>query len=422
MMRRRRCLMVALVVFTLHATLAYVAPFQPSHEQRTASVSAMIPKMFSSSATEKSWVNHEEDNAVLEPISRQTRIVSPLSLILATLTGSSSAAEAATKPADRGTQKQQQQTASSSSFETAIRTYFPGAQPSSVVANRVVTALRHRNYTPTNTLLGSSVCSDEINQTPTSMVPSLERALSSSGAFGIPARGSRRGTFQLGGLGGLPFVGTSGMTAFYHHTPHLHQQQKQKVGGTSLAADTSTTTTGKLVILFGPHVGISESGELGKIVRPGMQEETASCGAATAAYQAISQEASRTKGSIATTRGENGSHFDFQEEYIIDNLKKKLATLAGKEAKGGDETIAFVTKKMYELVWDLIKLEIDAVTAKDDFWTDVSEITLLGGIIINRNAKSGEDYFQPLTMKYVNLKGEQTIFDDVFGNKETRST
>lgn len=173
MMRRRRCLMVALVVFTLHATLAFVAPFQPSHEQRTASVSAMIPKMFSSSSTEKSWGNPEEDNAVLEPISRQTRIVSPLSLILATLTGSSSAAEAATKPADRGTQKQQQQTASSSSsFETAIRTYFPGAQPSSVVANRVVTALRHRNYTPANTLLGSSVCSDEINQTPTSMVPS----------------------------------------------------------------------------------------------------------------------------------------------------------------------------------------------------------------------------------------------------------
>ena len=169
-------------------------------------------------------------------------------------------------------------------------------------------------------------------------------------------------------------------------------------------------------------MGISESGELGKIVRPGMQEETASCGAAMAAYQAISQEASRLKRSAPTTRGERGSHFDFQEDYIIDNLRKKLATLAGKEAKGGDEAIAFVTNKMYELVWDLIKLEIDAVTVKDDFWTDVSEITLLGGIIINRNAKSGEDYFQPLTMEYVDLNGEHNVLDEVFGNKVTRST
>jgi hypothetical protein len=49
-----------------------------------------------------------------------------------------------------------------------------------------------------------------------------------------------------------------------------------------------------------------------------------------------------------------------------------------------------------------------------EFWTEISEITVLGRIVINRNAKCGEDYFQPLMMKSLTAKGEQNLYNDVF--------
>lgn len=469
--RTRRCLILVLAIvgFTLHATLAFVAhaptPFQPFHGlQQTP------PPGHDSDNNGNGNDNDDgDDNAdtVMDPMARQIRILAPLSAIATVVFGSNKPDDAeaadgqpllaATLLADstmsaptvtttvmrtKSTTKSTATATTTTSldpFDVAVRKYFPGAQPSSHVARHVVAALRHRNYTPTNTLLGSSICSDEINQTPNSLIHLLEQTLTYCPGTTATTTRTRRtttftpnssacgaGAFQLGGLGGLPFVGTSGMTAFYHHVPHHHS---------NLATTTATTTArGKLVILFGPHVGISERGNVGKILRPGMQEETASCGAAVAAYEAISNERAAATTTTPAITGSGGgritqptrrksspskdeSHFDFQEDYIIDKLKKKLETLAGKEANGGDETIALVTKKMYELVWDLIKLEMDAVTSKDEFWTEVSEVALLGGIIINRNAKKsggGQDYFQPLMLKYVTEQGEQDALGEVF--------
>ena len=75
---------------------------------------------------------------------------------------------------------------------------------------------------------------------------------------------------------------------------------------------------------------------------------------------------------------------------------------------------------MYDLVWDLIKIEVDSVTSKADFWKNISEVTLLGGII-NRSALGGEDYFQPLAMKSMNSQGELSLYDEVFGDLVTPS-
>lgn len=53
--------------------------------------------------------------------------------------------------------------------------------------------------------------------------------------------------FNLGGLAGVPFVGKTGFGAFSHHVP----------------------VDGNILIVFGPHVGISPEGELGKTKRIG---------------------------------------------------------------------------------------------------------------------------------------------------------
>ena len=43
---------------------------------------------------------------------------------------------------------------------------------------------------------------------------------------------------------------------------------------------------GNLLILFGPHIGVSESGELGKYLRAGQTSHSSACGAVLAAYNA----------------------------------------------------------------------------------------------------------------------------------------
>jgi len=49
----------------------------------------------------------------------------------------------------------------------------------------------------------------------------------------------------MGGLAGIPFVGKSGFNAFAHHVPE----------------------DGNIFILYGPHVAVSDIGEIGKYKR-----------------------------------------------------------------------------------------------------------------------------------------------------------
>lgn len=84
----------------------------------------------------------------------------------------------------------------------------------------------------------TSICSDDLN--------SVE----------IPTTGMI-GPFVLGGLGGHPFVGKTGIGAFSHHLPN---------GGAAL-------------MFVGPHVGITQAGEVGKVLRPGQKNATNCCGA-----------------------------------------------------------------------------------------------------------------------------------------------
>ena len=127
---------------------------------------------------------------------------------------------------------------------------FPGALPSRAVLHRSAELLHAKlGATPSNTIYADSVCPDEINHE--------ESAL----PFVMAHFWGRR-AFPMGGLAGVPFVGKTGFFAFSHHVPE----------------------DGNVLILFGPHVGISESGELGKHHRLGQSCESSACGAVLAAY------------------------------------------------------------------------------------------------------------------------------------------
>ncbi len=67
----------------------------------------------------------------------------------------------------------------------------------------------------------------------------------------------------MGGLAGLPYSGLTGMLTVGHHIPE----------------------GGSVLIAYGPHIGISDQGELGKLQRPGQPDEFVACGALTLALR-----------------------------------------------------------------------------------------------------------------------------------------
>ena len=271
-------------------------------------------------------------------------------------------------------------------FDTSIRTFFPGSVPNSVVNFRVAERLKTRGYRPFNTILGTSLCSDEIDSTELSLMKQMQKTLTLQKDGGV---------FNLGGLGGVPFVGKSGFGAFLSHVP----------------------TNGRVVILYGPHIGISNEGVVGKVERVGQEKASGACGAGIGAYKAIK----------AGGRGPNDK-FDYQEEYIIDELTPKLQTLLEQQKLSGavngfvnaNTALTAVTCNMFDIVNDVLEAQLEQAWSAPGFWDKIEEVALVGGIVVNRGhgggLAGGEDFFQPLQFKAVNANGEVDMWDQVFGD------
>ena len=314
--------------------------------------------------------NNDDKSNEPEPMARYARVKAPLSTLTAAF-----GLTVGSNPFFPNIASAETTDTTVSLFDKAVQQYFPGSLTSSEVASRLEKELLSREYYPSTVLLGSSLCSDEINYTPGSLSADLQEKFTNK---------RRGGSFQVGGLGGLPFIGTSGFGAFTSHCPDK----------------------GNIILLFGPHVGVTEDGVIGKVRRIGKEKVSTSCGAAVGAYNAIAAAAS-TDGMKQT--------FDLEEVYIIEKLKDKLGVLAENEKSGGDAMIALVTSKMYDICKELVLNEIEPKAADGSFWKNINEITLIGGIVINRdNVNGGEDVFQPLMMKSFNAQGSVDLFNKVF--------
>jgi len=128
--------------------------------------------------------------------------------------------------------------------------HFPGSLPGSAVKSKTASILYEKyGCVAKNTLYGQSICSDEINNEKGDLADLMKEYWGE--------------VFPLGGIGGAPFVGKTGFMAFSHHVPD----------------------DGNVLILFGPHVGVTEDGEVGKYHRIGQKGNSTSCGAVIAAYQ-----------------------------------------------------------------------------------------------------------------------------------------
>jgi len=253
--------------------------------------------------------------------------------------------------------------------EIAQNKAFPTAILSGDLDEAVAKTLYKRGFTPENTILAHSVCSDEVNNKDEQLVALMVHRWEEG--------------FSLGGLAGIPFAGKAGFGAFLHHVPD----------------------SGKLLVMFAPHVGIDSKGIVGALQRDGQQNVSNACGAGIGAYKALMAKSSANTPPPALP---DTDLFDPQLKTIIDLLEQRLAGI-----DNAIDPITFVTYQMYAIVRDLVD---DCIAQTPDLFNLANEVAIVGGVMINRRV--GGDFFQPLSFE-TRVKDGSVIdlFEESFGQR-----
>jgi len=268
--------------------------------------------------------------------------------------------------------------ASSSPFHTTLRQYYPTALTSERTANQVLQTLQPFGFSSQNTLFATSICSDEIN---------FDLAAPKSLCFALLDAFGGSKMFHMGGLGGIPFVGRTGLGAEMDHIPY-HTSSNNGDDG----ADANGNREGNLMILYASHVGISDEGKVGEVERCGQGghgHTSTACGAAIAAYNMI-----RDHNVTAFHHTLCSLSHDEEEMFIVRELAKRLTKIHAKDYPI-ENHMAFVSYQMFDIVRDVLHEELTCL--QPHAFEHCRHMALLGGIIINRF--DSEDYFQPLSLE-----------------------
>ena len=230
-------------------------------------------------------------------------------------------------------------------FDKKVKEFFPDAKDAKDTSIHFLGRMQiEHDLDISKVLMATSVCSDDIN------VPSTT-------FFNVLF-----GPFIMGGLGGLPFAGQTGMTAFAHHIPD----------------------EGSAFIFYGPHIGITLEGDLGKMYRPRQEETGNSCGALMLALDRLQD--SKYKPVL--------SDDDYQQMKLEESLLPYREQIldSNNQAKA-------ITEATYDIINKKIHSHLE--TCKDEF--HVNKVTLLGGIIINTDYGL-DDYFDARNFEVIDLR------------------
>jgi len=243
-----------------------------------------------------------------------------------------------------------------------VQEAFPGALPSHRMAKQAARLLEKHGYKDTNTLLSTSLCSDEVNR-------DIEDEMRQY--FG--------NSYAIGGLAGFPFGGVVGFGNMAHHIP---------IGGHGL-------------VFFGPHVGFDFDQTIGKVNRRGHQGSSECCGPALAALEYCRRVKAGELGEIGTPEDITES----QQTWVCHELlpmTDRIIKEDGEEA----QNIQLPTS-MYE-AQDAMMGRILA-KAGGEIRED-SKIAFLGGITVN-TPEGNAEYFLP--KKFVVMDNKGAIVDDL---------
>lgn len=212
-------------------------------------------------------------------------------------------------------------------MENFIRQNYPHAEKGlELTRDCVETLVSRHGFDLKKTLLATSVCSDEIIRSATNFREYLDS----------------ENPFQLGGLAGFPFAGLTGLQAFAGHIPD----------------------DGFAIIQYGPHIGVSKNGEIGKMKRLGQILESSCCGALQATLKDF--EASRKPAA--------DSDLDYQLWKIENSLVSNCEFILSHSIP-----LVAVTDCMFNVIQQRIEM---LVKTSANSWNGI-KVALIGGIIIN---------------------------------------
>ncbi len=230
-------------------------------------------------------------------------------------------------------------------FDAIVKGYFPNAMDAKDTSIHYLGKMQlEYKIDISRVLMATSVCSDDIN------VPSTT-------FFNVLF-----GPFIMGGLGGIPFAGQTGMTAFAHHIPD----------------------DGSGFIFYGPHIGVTLDGELGKMYRPRQEETGNSCGALMLTLQRFQDENYTPK----------VTDDDYQQMKLEESLLPYREDILN--SKHPQKAI---TEATYTIIDQKVRHHLK--TCKHEFHTE--RVTLLGGIVINTDFGL-DDYFVTRSFEVIHLK------------------
>lgn len=241
-------------------------------------------------------------------------------------------------------------------YDQTITSVFPGALSNKELVTRVVGTLSYKGFEPHNTLVGTSLCSDE---TARQLQDDFTQIYGSA--------------FNLGGLAGFPFAGNIGMLNMGHHIPDD--------GGCGL-------------IVYGPHVGLSQTtGDVGMVERAGVTQVETCCTSAIQACQHLMQQYQAQNDDQAEPMPFN----DLQQAAVEQQITPYMETLMQSDNA-------------------LLDLPYILFYSQNDLWNEIIQtagrssiksggLAMLGGIQIN-TAPGTLDYFLPLRFDYLNSDGQ----------------
>ena len=230
-------------------------------------------------------------------------------------------------------------------FDEVVKQHFPNAKDAKDTSIHYLGKMQIEHQIDiSKVLMATSVCSDDIN------IPSTT-------FFNVLF-----GPFIMGGLGGLPFAGQTGMTAFAHHIPD----------------------SGSAFIFYGPHIGVTLEGDLGKMYRPRQENTGNSCGALM----------------LALNRFQDDNYEPVMNDDDYQQMKLEASLLPYKDQiLSSENTEKAITEATYEIIDK--KIHEHLKTCKDEFHVDT--VTLLGGIIINTDYGL-DDYFDTRNFEVIDMK------------------
>jgi hypothetical protein len=223
----------------------------------------------------------------------------------------------------------------------------------------VTRELAEHNYKKQNSRLVFSVCPDDVNRL--TSLNTIENVL----------KDKYDGEFHLGGLGAYPMGGVSGIVAASHHPPDNIINGERKGGN--------------LIFFISPHFGVIEIEKYiyGKIIRPGQEKITDSCGAIMGFLNILKEAGETNRFQIAGDPNNIDPTRTVLHSELINNYSEELNEIL--DINNKNEQVLDIFKLNYDLVINKIENMIrDFLKIEKEHF--MGNIALIGGITVNKSS------------------------------------